>query len=138
MIKLMMVDDDEDDRLMFKEAMEETRLLCDLRTAFDGQDLIDQLRASSANDLPDLILLDLNMPRMDGREALQEIKNDENFRSIPIVIMTTSSAEEDIIRSYDCGASSFVPKPVTFEGLQEKIIALTEYWFDVVSLPTRS
>ena len=138
MIKLMMVDDDEDDRLMFKEAMEETRLLCDLRTAVDGRDLIDQLRACSANDLPDLILLDLNMPRMDGREALQEIKADESLRSIPIVIMTTSSAEEDIIRSYDSGASSFVPKPVTFEGLQEKIIALTDYWFDVVSLPPRN
>ena len=137
MIKLMMVDDDEDDRLMFEEAIEETRLLCELKMAFDGQDMFDKLEATRTNDLPDLILLDLNMPRMDGREALQKIKSDQRFRAIPTVILTTSRAEEDILKSYDCGANSFIPKPVTFEGLQEKIIALTDYWFDAVKLPAR-
>lgn len=137
MINIMMVDDDEDDRLMFEEAMEETRLLCTLQTAIDGQDMINQLKLATKDDLPDLILLDLNMPRMDGREALEEIKKDEELRAIPIVILTTSNAEEDIIKSYNSGANSYIPKPVTFDGLREKIIALTAYWFDVVELPTR-
>ena len=138
MIKLMMVDDDEDDRLMFEEAIEDTRLLCDLMIAVDGQDMFDLLDRTGSNDLPDLILLDLNMPRMDGREALQKIKGHTRYRSIPTVILTTSRAEEDILRSYDGGANSFIPKPVSFEGLQEKIIALTDYWFEAVKLPARS
>ena len=137
MINIMMVDDDEDDRLMFKEAIEETHLLCNLQTAVDGQDMIDQLNAATADNLPALILLDLNMPRMDGREALEQIKGNERLRSIPIVVLTTSRAEEDILRSYNSGANSYIPKPVTFEGLREKIIALTDYWFDVVELPAR-
>ena len=137
MINIMMVDDDEDDRLMFEDVLLETRLICQLTTAVNGQDMIDQLQATKNVNLPDLILLDLNMPRMDGREALEILKNDKRLRLTPVVILTTSNAEEDIIKSYDCGANSYIPKPVTFDGLREKIVALTDYWFDVVSLPDK-
>jgi len=85
--------------------------------------------------LPGLILLDLNMPRKDGREALQEIKSDAHFRRIPIVVLTTSQAEEDIYRTYDLGVSSFITKPVTFDGLVDVIKALSRYWIEFVELP---
>lgn len=137
MINIMMVDDDEDDRFIFQEAIAETRLLCNLKTAIDGQDMLDQLQACADQHLPDLILLDLNMPGMDGREALATIKRSERLKTIPIVILTTSTSEEDIIRSYKCGASSFISKPVTFDDLCKKITTLTNYWFDVVNLPNK-
>jgi len=82
-----------------------------------------------------LILLDLNMPRMDGREALREIKADPSLRSIPVVVLTTSRAEEDIYRTYDLGVSSFIAKPVTFEGLVDVMKVLGRYWFEIVELP---
>jgi len=85
--------------------------------------------------LPGLILLDLNMPRKDGREALKEIKANPQFRRIPIVVLTTSKAEEDILRSYDLGVNSYVTKPVTFKSLVELIKVLGQYWFEVVELP---
>ncbi len=135
MINIMMADDDEDDRLMFKEAVEETRLICELKFAVDGEDLLNQIRGVPGEELPDLILLDLNMPRKSGTEVLQEIRQDPRLKTIPIVILTTSSAEQDIIKSYQSGANSFVSKPVTFDGLREKILSLTDYWFDVVKLP---
>ncbi len=138
MINIMMVDDDEDDRLMFREAMDETRFLCDLITAVDGHDMATQLESTPLKKLPALILLDLNMPRMDGREALELLKSHEDYQSIPVVILTTSKAEEDILKSYNCGANSYIPKPVTFDGLRDKIVALTDYWFDVVELPARN
>lgn len=137
MIRIMVVDDDEDDRLLFEEALAESRLLCDLQSAVDGEDLLNQLNEAIDAELPDLILLDLNMPRMDGKEALEEIKKEKRLRAIPVVILTTSRAEEDIVESYNIGASSYIPKPVTFDGLRRKILSLTDYWFDVVRLPTR-
>jgi CheY-like chemotaxis protein len=85
--------------------------------------------------LPGLILLDLNMPRKDGREALKEIKADADLRRIPIVVLTTSKAEEDIVRTYDLGVNSYVTKPVTFKSLVELIKVLGNYWFEVVELP---
>ena len=85
--------------------------------------------------MPGLILLDLNMPRKDGREALKEMKADPILRRIPIVVLTTSKAEEDILRSYDLGVNSYVTKPVTFKSLVELIKVLGQYWFEVVELP---
>jgi DNA-binding response OmpR family regulator len=84
---------------------------------------------------PGIILLDLNMPRKDGREALREIKSHDMLKRIPVVILTTSKAEEDIIRSYDLGVNSFITKPVTFEGLIKVMSAIGAYWFDIVELP---
>src|SRR5690606_24679711 len=118
-------DDDADDRMLTKDALAESRVLNELKFVEDGEELMDYLkrrgRFTDEADAPrpGLILLDLNMPKKDGREALKEIKSDPDLRRIPIVVMTTSKAEEDIFRSYDFGASSFITKPVTFDRLVE-------------------
>src|SRR5215211_4420472 len=133
-----MADDDADDRMLAKEALEESRVLNDFRFVENGEELMDYLykRGDFADaERPGLILLDLNMPKKDGREALKEIKADANLRRIPIVVMTTSKAEEDIYRSYDLGASSFITKPVTFERLVELMKTLGHYWIEFVELP---
>jgi CheY-like chemotaxis protein len=133
-----MADDDADDRILAKEALEESRVLNDLRFVEDGEELMDYLnRRGEYADAPrpGLILLDLNMPKKDGREALKEIKADPDLRRIPVVVMTTSKAEEDIFRSYDLGASSFITKPVTFDRLVELMKALGQYWVEFVELP---
>lgn len=141
-IVIVIAEDDPDDRLLAKEALEESRVLNDLFFVEDGEELVDFLkqRGKYANaekaPRPGLILLDLNMPRKDGREALKEIKADPELRRIPIVIMTTSKAEEDIFRSYDTGANSYITKPVTFEGLVETMKALGRYWVEFVELPS--
>ena len=140
-ITILMADDDADDRMMAKEALEECRLANDLRFVENGVELLAYLRRQGpygdpgAAPRPGLILLDLNMPKMDGREAIREIKLDPSLRRIPIVVMTTSRAEEDIYRTYELGVSSYVAKPVTFEGLVEVMKALGGYWFNVVALP---
>lgn len=140
-IVILMADDDADDRMLTKEALEESRVLNDLRFVQDGEELMDYLknRGSYADKdawpRPGLILLDLNMPKKDGREALKEIKDDPELRRIPVVVMTTSQAEEDIFRSYDLGASSFITKPVTFDRLVELMKTLGNYWVEFVQLP---
>jgi CheY-like chemotaxis protein len=132
---------DADDRMLTREALEESHLANEIYFAEDGEELLDYLyrRNKYANPKdsprPGLILLDLNMPKKDGREALQEIKADPNLRQIPIIILTTSKVEEDIYRTYDLGASSFITKPVTFEGLIEVVSTLGKYWFEIVELP---
>ena len=140
-IVILMADDDADDRMLTKDALEESRVLNELRFVEDGEALMDYLhrRGQYADPesppKPGLILLDLNMPKKDGREALKEIKSDPNLRRIPVVIMTTSKAEEDIFRSYDFGASSFITKPVTFDRLVDLMKAIGEYWVEFVELP---
>jgi CheY-like chemotaxis protein len=128
--------------MLTRDALEESRLGNDLRFVEDGQELMDYLRregeyANTDAPRPGIILLDLNMPRKDGRQALKEIKADPELRRIPVVVLTTSKAEEDVLRTYDLGANSFITKPVTFEGLVEIIRALGNYWFRVVELPER-
>jgi CheY-like chemotaxis protein len=134
-----MADDDEDDRAATRDGFEQNRMVNDFRTVNDGEELLSFLRREGKyvdSPRPGLILLDLNMPKMDGREALTEIKRDPSLRSIPIVL-TTSSQEEDIIRSYDLGANSYITKPVTFEALVKVLGTLGEYWVDVVQLPVK-
>jgi CheY-like chemotaxis protein len=139
-IAILMAEDDPDDRYLAKEALSESRLANKLYFVEDGEELMDFLRhqgryAEEAPPRPGIILLDLNMPRKDGREALHEIKADPNLRRIPVVVLTTSKAEEDILRSYDLGVSSFIVKPVTFEGLVKLMKTLGQYWFEIVELP---
>ena len=140
-ITILMADDDADDRMLAKEALEEARLANTLITVEDGEQLMDYLyRRGFYTDLldapyPGLILLDLNMPRKDGREALKEIKADPTLRRIPVVVLTTSKAEEDILRTYDLGVNSFIIKPVTFESLVTTMKTLAKYWFEIVELP---
>ena len=140
-ITILMADDDEDDRLLTREAMEEARLINDLRFVEDGVELLQYLRREGlfakpgAAPRPGLILLDLNMPRKDGRTALREIKADPALRQIPVVVLTTSRAEEDVLRSYDLGAASFISKPAGFHSLMEMVTVLGQYWSGIVSLP---
>ena len=140
-ISILIAEDDPDDRLLAKDALVESRLANDVRFVENGEELLDYLRQQGAfanpetSPRPGIILLDLNMPKKDGREALREIKADPNLRQIPIVVLTTSKAEEDIFRSYDLGVSSFITKPVTFEGLVEIMRVLGQYWFEIVELP---
>jgi CheY-like chemotaxis protein len=141
-ITILMADDDADDRQMTLEAFEESRLANDLRFVEDGAQLMDyllrrnQFADPATSPRPGLILLDLNMPKKDGREALREIKADPRLRNIRVVVMTTSKAEEDIVRTYDLGAESYVTKPVTFTSLVEVIRTLGKYWLEIVELPT--
>ncbi|PYS99347.1 MAG: two-component system response regulator [Acidobacteria bacterium] len=140
-IVILMADDDADDRMLTKDALTESRVLNDFRFVEDGEELLDYLKGRGAyadrekSPKPGLILLDLNMPKKDGREALKEIKADPELRRIPIVVMTTSKAEEDIYRSYDLGASSFITKPVTFDRLVELMKTMGQYWVEFVELP---
>lgn len=141
-IIILMADDDSDDRMLVKDAFDESRLNNDLHFVEDGEQLIDYLyRRGNFTHLkgqpyPGLILLDLNMPKKDGREALAEIKKDPDLRRIPVVILTTSRAEEDILRTYDLGANSFITKPVTFESLVQVVQVLGNYWVEIVELPS--
>ncbi len=141
-ITILMADDDEEDRDLTREALVRAHLSNEVRFVGDGQELLDYLRheagyAEEGADAPTpgIILLDLNMPKKDGREALEEIKGDRRLRTIPVVVLTTSRDEEDVVRSYDLGVSSFITKPVTFASLVEVMSAWGRYWFEIVELP---
>jgi two-component system, response regulator len=140
-ITILVADDDADDRMMIKEALEENRLANDLRFVEDGEELLDYLlrrgeyQGRETSPRPGLILLDLNMPKKDGREALKEIKSHPEIRGIPIVVLTTSKAEEDVYRTYNLGVNSLITKPVTFDALVSITKALGTYWFEIVELP---
>ncbi len=140
-IVILLADDDEEDRMLAADAMRESRVANDLRFVEDGEELLDylykrnQYAAPDAAPTPGLILLDLNMPRKDGREALREIKADPDLRRIPVVVLTTSKAEEDIYRTYDLGANSFITKPVSFDGLVNVMRDIGRYWIEIVELP---
>lgn len=140
-VTILMADDNEDDCMLAREALAESRLTSVLHFVQDGEELMDYLyrrgkyAEESNSPRPGLILLDLNMPKKDGREALKEIKADPKLRQIPIVVLTTSKSEEDIYRSYDLGANSFITKPVTFASLVEVMKITVKYWFEIVELP---
>ncbi|MBT80421.1 MAG: two-component system response regulator [Alteromonadaceae bacterium] len=140
-INILMADDDEDDRLLTLDALKESRVLNNLYCVEDGVELLEYLRREGKyadpkdSPRPSLILLDLNMPRKDGREALQEIKADPSLRGIPVVILTTSKEEEDMLKGYDLGCASYITKPVNFEGLVDLMRALGRYWIEFVELP---
>lgn len=140
-ITILVAEDDADDRLLTEEAISESYAHNNLRFVENGEELMDYLyqRGSfsepQTSPRPDLILLDLNMPRKDGREALKEIKSDPLLRHIPIVVLTTSRREEDIIHSYDLGVNSYITKPITFEELVDVMQVLGKYWFEIVKLP---
>lgn len=140
-ITILVADDDPDDRQLTKEAFEEAKLANDLRFVEDGVELLDYLNRRGKYAQPELsprpgiILLDLNMPRKDGREALAEIKQDPRFKALRVIIMTTSSLEEDVARTYAQSAASYIMKPVTFEALVEVIRTLGKYWLEIVELP---
>lgn len=141
-IVILMADDDDDDFLLTKKALKKSRLLNTLCRVKDGEELLDYLKLKGKYEgkadecqRPGVILLDLNMPKKDGREALKEIKSDPKLKDIPVVVFTTSKAEEDIYKSYKLGVNSFITKPVTFENLIDVMKTLGRYWFEIVELP---
>ena len=140
-ITILLADDDEEDRMLTSEALAESRVSNDLRFVGDGEELLDylynrgQYAERDSAPAPGLILLDLNMPRKDGREALREIKADPDLRRIPVIVLTTSKAEEDIYRTYDLGANSFITKPVHFHALVDVMKEIGKYWIEIVELP---
>ena len=140
-ITILLADDDPDDRQLTKEAFAECHLVNQVHFVEDGEQLMDYLlrrgsyESMKGDPLPGLVLLDLKMPRKDGREALKEIKEHPDLRRIPIVVLTTSKAEEDILRTYDLGVNSYVTKPVTFQSLVDTVKVLGKYWFEIVELP---
>jgi CheY-like chemotaxis protein len=139
-VTILIADDDPEDRMLAEDALKESRLANDIRFVQDGEELIEYLHARGRYAPPEhaprpgIILLDLNMPRKDGREALKEIKSDSELRRIPVIVLTTSKAEEDIYRTYDLGVNSFITKPVTFDGLVQIMRTLGEYWLEIVEI----
>ena len=140
-ISILVADDDADDRMMIGEAFDEARLNNRVDYVEDGIELIEFLKRQgkyadlAGEPLPGIVLLDLNMPRLDGRGALEEIRKDPVLRKIPVVVLTTSQSEEDILRTYDLGVNSYITKPVTFEGLVDVVSVLNRYWIQIVALP---
>jgi CheY-like chemotaxis protein len=140
-ISILVAEDDPDDRLMIEEAFEESRLVNEVSFVDDGEELLACLRREGSyadlagQPFPGVILLDLNMPRKDGPETLRELKADPVLCRIPVVVLTTSRAEEDIVRTYGLGVSSFITKPVSFEGLVDAMRVLCRYWIEIVALP---
>ncbi len=138
-IHILLADDDEDDRFLTREAFRQHFPASQMSFVEDGEELMDYLNhtgpyAQAAHSLPELILLDLNMPRKDGREALRQIKANDTLRHIPVIVLTTSDADEDIERSYFNGANSFITKPTSFQRLSEVSKAIGQYWFTVVTM----
>jgi CheY-like chemotaxis protein len=142
LINILMAEDDPDDRLLAKEAFEEVRLANSLYFVNDGIELMDYLHRQGkykdpkSSPRPGVILLDLNMPRKDGKEAIKEIKSDPNLKCIPIVVLTTSKAEEDILKTYNLGVSSFITKPVTFDAFVDVLMAFSKYYLEIIELPS--
>lgn len=138
---VLMAEDDADDRLLAQDAFTECQLPHELLFVENGEELLDYLHRrgvyveKSRSPRPTLILLDLNMPKKDGREALREIRGDPNLRRIPIVVFTTSSADADVECVYELGANSCITKPASFDALVEVMRVLSRYWFSVVDLP---
>jgi CheY-like chemotaxis protein len=138
---ILLADDDADDRLLARDAVADCGWHGELRFVENGEELLDYLRQRgkyqppAAAPRPGLILLDLNMPRKDGREALRELKAEPGLQRIPVVVLTTSKADTDIAALYDLGASSFISKPVHFASLVNTFRVLCQYWFETVQLP---
>ncbi len=141
---ILIADDDSDDRLLAQDALKECGVAADLRFVNDGVELMNYLQRKgkygheAEAPKPSLIILDLNMPRKDGREALQEIKADANLRRIPVVVLTTSTSDTDITRVYELGANSFISKPVAFNVLVSVMKTIGDYWFQIVVLPIKA
>ena len=143
-VVILLAEDDDDDYLLMKQAFQKARIANELHRVRNGEELMELLlwRSGERHDSPprsgpwpSLILLDLNMPKMDGRQALREIKAHPELCRIPVVVLTTSQQDEDVLRSYQAGANSYIRKPVTFEQLVEMVRTLEKYWFEIVELP---
>jgi CheY-like chemotaxis protein len=139
-LTILVADDDADDRLFMEQALRQTGYEHDIQFVEDGEDLLAYLRheghyTAQNAPWPNLLMLDLNMPRVNGFQALERIKEDPALRRLPVVVMTTSSADEDVVRTYNLGVNSFIIKPFNFHRLVEIVAAMKTYWMDTVKLP---
>ncbi|MDP3541519.1 MAG: response regulator [Elusimicrobiota bacterium] len=137
-LEVLLVEDDEDDVLLTREALKDSKVIVSMAVAQDGEEALKRLRRLppfEAAPVPDLILLDLNLPRVSGREVLKELKADPVLKKIPVVVLTTSAADTDVLRCYDLGANCYITKPVDFEQFQRIIKVIDEFWLTIVKLP---
>ncbi|MGA1870502.1 MAG: response regulator [bacterium] len=139
-IEILLVEDDPGDVCLMKESLKGSKMTVNMSVVVDGVEAMAYLRKEgqySEVNRPSIILLDLNLPKKDGREVLQDVKSDDNLKEIPIVILTTSNAEQDIIKSYGLGANCYITKPVGFEQFRKVVNEIENFWFTVVELPNR-
>lgn len=139
-IDVLLVEDDPGDVELTREGLATGKVLVNLHTVDDGFKALSYLRREGPYadvSRPDIILLDLNLPKMDGRETLKEIKADEHLRSIPVVVLTTSEADTDILKCYDLGASCYISKPVGFDAFLKVVRSMEDFWFTVVKMPPK-
>lgn len=139
-IQILLVEDDPDDVLLTSEVLRETRMPSDLHVAMDGEEAMDFLHQKgrfAAAAVPDLVLLDLNLPKKDGRQVLAEIKADPNLRRIPVIVLTTSAADQDVAQAYDRHANAYVRKPVGYTALLDVVRSIEHFWVGAVQLPPR-
>jgi CheY-like chemotaxis protein len=135
-VHILLVEDNEGDILLTVEALEEGRIANVIEVARDGQEAVNKLEADLVNNnLPDLILLDINLPKMNGHEVLEKLKKNENFKHIPVIILSTSSSEMDIMKSYNNHANCFITKPVEIDDFVKAIESIEDFWFSIVKLP---
>jgi CheY-like chemotaxis protein len=137
-IEVLLVEDDEGDVLMTREALEEGKVINRLSVVGDGVEAVEYLRQEGPHSdatRPDLILLDLNLPKKDGRQVLEDVKNDEDLRRIPVIVLTTSAADEDVLRSYDLHANAYITKPVDFDRFVDVVRQIDDFFISVVRLP---
>lgn len=138
---ILLAEDDADDRMLVTRVLEKELMVRDVRAVWNGEELMDYLKVrgkysdAESAPRPALILLDLNMPRKDGREALQEIKDDPELRRIPVVVLTTSNSDLDVQQSYDAGVNAYITKPARFADMVDAFQVLHKFWFDIVRLP---
>jgi len=138
-IEILLVEDNAGDVRLTREALKEGKMLNNLQVAGDGVEALAYLKQTGKYAKavrPDIILLDLNLPRKDGRELLADIKTDPNLRQIPVVILTTSKAEEDILKTYDLHANCYITKPVDLDQFMTVVKSVEDFWFTIVRLPT--
>jgi len=137
-VEILLAEDNPGDAKLTRKALEQGKVINNLHVVTDGVDAMAYLRQEGEyadRPRPDLVLLDLNMPRKDGREVLQDIESDDDLRRIPVVVMTSSEAEEDIVQSYDLHANAYVTKPIDFDGFLDVVGSLEDFWLSVVKMP---
>jgi CheY-like chemotaxis protein len=139
-VDILVIEDNPGDTRIIKEVLSSNKIFCNLHTVKDGIEAMNflyQKKEFTEAPRPDLILLDLNLPKKDGREVLAEVKNDYNLRQIPVVVMTSSQAEEDIFRSYDLHANCYISKPLELDQFVMAVKSIEDFWFSLVRLPKK-
>ena len=139
-VEILLVEDNEGDVGLIEEVFEEAKIRNNIHVAEDGEEAVLYLRGEgkfSGSPRPDIILLDLNLPKKDGREVLKEIKEDDNLKNIPVVILTTSNAEKDILRAYDLHANAYITKPLDFDQFIKAVGSIENFWLEIVNLPSK-